>query len=88
MCVLLCCLLREPRMVRAFAEGPMAEQINKEEPASQDPNQVRTMAVASKRTTLSQDTLRRTYPHYIVQLSPRRQGITERNIQRIATGGK
>jgi hypothetical protein len=75
-------------MVRDFAEGPMAELINEEEPASQDPNQVRTLAEASKRTTLSPDTLKRTYPHYIVQLSPRRQGMTERNIQRITTGGK
>jgi hypothetical protein len=75
-------------MVHDFAEAPMAEQTNEEELTSRDLNQVKTLDEASKRTTLSRDTLKREYSHYIVQLSPRRQGITERNIQRIATGGK
>jgi hypothetical protein len=51
-------------------------------------NQVRTLDEVSKRTTLSRDTLKRRYAHYIVKLSPRRQGMTERNIQRIVTGEK
>jgi hypothetical protein len=80
--------LLHPLTLRKRASDGAHEQIDEEELTARDLNQVRKLAEASKRTTLSPDTLKRTYPHYIVQLSPRRLGMTERNIQRIATGGK
>jgi hypothetical protein len=69
-------------MVRDFAEGPMAEQSTEQEP-TRDPNQVRTLTEVSQRTSLSIDSLKRNYGDLIRRLSPRRLGMTERNIRKI-----
>jgi hypothetical protein len=37
-------------------------------------------------TTLSADTQKRNYPHYIVHLSPKREGMQFKNALRIARG--
>jgi len=56
------------------------------ETSNPDLDRVRKMPVVEERTTLSRDTLKRRYPHLIVKLSPRRTGMTERNIMRIVNG--
>jgi hypothetical protein len=44
------------------------------------------MSAVEKQTSLSHDTIRRRYPELIVQLSPRRTGVTWRNCLRIING--
>ena len=44
------------------------------------------MAMAERVTSLSADNLRRNYPHLIVKLSPRRDGIKLRDCLAIANG--
>ena len=39
-----------------------------------------------ERTSLSKDSVKRHHPEKIVKLSPRRQGVTMRNVLRIARG--
>jgi hypothetical protein len=47
---------------------------------------VKTMETAEAITSLSADTIRRIYPHYVVQLSDRRGGMQLKNILAIARG--
>ena len=47
---------------------------------------VKQMSVAEKITSLSADTIRRPYPHYVVKLSDRRGGIQLKHILAIARG--
>jgi hypothetical protein len=66
----------------------MAKQSNYgDEPAS-NLDQVHRLSAVSKRTTLSVDTIKRRYADLIVRLSPRRCGMTERNVRIIANGEK
>ncbi len=59
----------------------MAEQINE-----QELDRVWELPKAGGFLTISPDTLKRNYPHLIVQLSPRRRGIKFRHILQIAEG--
>lgn len=47
---------------------------------------VKSLPMAEKVTSLSADTIRRVYPHLVVQLSDRRGGIKLRDILAIANG--
>jgi hypothetical protein len=49
---------------------------------------VKSLSIAAQVTGLSKDTLKRRHHDKIVQLSPRREGMTLRNILKIARGGK
>jgi hypothetical protein len=48
---------------------------------------VKPLDVAEEMTSLSRDTIKRRYPKYVVQLSPRREGMKLKHILQIA-GGK
>jgi hypothetical protein len=47
---------------------------------------VKGMPEAEEVTSLSEDTLKRTYPHYVVRLSDRRVGMKLKHILEIARG--
>jgi hypothetical protein len=47
---------------------------------------VRPLSEARERTSLSEDTLKREYPDYVIQLSPRRLGMKLRHILGITRG--
>ena len=49
---------------------------------------VKSLSIAAQVTGLSKDTLKRRHHDKIVQLSPRREGMTLRNVLKIARGGK
>jgi hypothetical protein len=55
-------------------------------PSWLDLESIQKMPVASKITSLSPDTIRREYPHLVVQLSPRRDGMRLRDALAIAAG--
>jgi hypothetical protein len=47
---------------------------------------VRPLSEVRARTSLSEDTLKREYPDYVVQLSPRRLGMKLRHVLAITRG--
>jgi hypothetical protein len=51
-----------------------------------DLDRILVMPAVEKQTSLSHDTIRRRYPHLLVKLSPRRTGMTWRNVLRIVNG--
>jgi hypothetical protein len=62
-----------------------------DDPKSQRPSwleleSVKPMRTASEITDLSEDTIKRRYPKFVVQLSPRRLGMKLKHILQIAEG--
>ena len=51
-----------------------------------DLESVQRMKIAAKITSLSPDSLRRVYPHYVVKLSERRDGMKLKHALAIANG--
>jgi hypothetical protein len=64
------------------------DDLASDSPSWIDLESVKPLSVAVQITSLSTDTIKRRYSDYIVQLSPRREGMTLRNILKIARGGK
>jgi hypothetical protein len=56
------------------------------ETSNPDLDRVHRMPVVTERTSLSRDSIKRHYSHLLVKLSPRREGMTERNIMKIING--
>lgn len=64
----------------------MSDLNTSDQPSWLELESVRPLAEASKRTSLSPDTLSRHYREYVIDLSPRRRGMQLKHILAIAAG--